>query len=119
MFRPDKLRRDLKKTEAEAILKSCGYESAEMNNCLTELISRIRGNDKFPHEIGLFLGYPAVDVKGFIENKAANYEISGLWKVYGDRDEAERTFARYRKCTDIYCREWMDGKSMEMLAVAE
>ena len=72
----------------------------------------------FPHEVGLFLSYPPEDVKGFIENRAANAKCTGVWKVYGDERQARQTFAKYKKCTDIYCRSWRAGSSLERLAVA-
>ena len=43
-----------------------------------------------PHEIGFFLGYPPNDVKGFIENNGKNAIASGMWKVYSDKENAER-----------------------------
>ena len=77
-----------------------------------------RADSEFPHEVGLFLSYPPEDVKGFIDNEAANYKYIGLWKVYGDEEGAKRTFARYRKCTKLYCKLWQSGSSLEQLAVA-
>ncbi len=58
----------------------------------------------FPHEIGLFLGYPSEDVLGFIRNRAGNSKMTGAWKVYGDKEKAERIFEKYRKCTRCYLR---------------
>ena len=43
---------------------------------------------------------------------------SGLWKVYGDEAYARAAFAKYKKCTDIYCRSWRSGASLEALTVA-
>ena len=33
---------------------------------------------EFPHEVGLFLGYPPEDVKGFIDHRANNFKCAGL-----------------------------------------
>lgn len=41
----------------------------------------------FPHEIGIFLGYPLDDVIGFIEHKP--YYLVGDWKVYQNVNEAK------------------------------
>ena len=68
--------------------------------------------------MGLFLSYPPRDVLGFIENRAVNYKCAGLWKVYGDVEQAQRLFAKYRKCTDIYCELWRAGSGIGQLAVA-
>lgn len=36
---------------------------------MNRLAERIQQEPQFPHEIGIFLGYPVEDVLGFIENK--------------------------------------------------
>ena len=79
---------------------------------------RLQESGDFPHEIGLFLGYPPEDVRGFIENHAEGYKFVGCWKVYGDEKSAKKQFARYKKCTDVYCSQWANGKSIERLTVA-
>lgn len=55
-----------------------------------------RGRIEYPHELGVLLGYPLGDVKGFIENNGKCYLCSGYWKVYENEQEAKRTFALYR-----------------------
>ena len=74
---------------------------------------------EFPHEVGLFLSYPPEDVKGFIENRAANAKCTGVWKVYGDEWQARQTFAKYKKCTQVYCERWQSGSGLDKLAVAD
>ncbi len=49
----------------------------------------------FPHEIGIFLGYPAGDVMEYIRNNGKNYILCGYWKVYHNPEEARRTFELY------------------------
>ena len=58
-----------------------------------------------------------LSVKGFIDNRAENFKCAGLWKVYGDEKRARELFARYKRCTDIYCALWRAGSSIEQLAV--
>lgn len=55
-----------------------------------------RGRVEYPHELGILLGYPLGDVKGFIENNGKYYLCSGYWKVYENEQEARKTFALYR-----------------------
>lgn len=88
------------------------------DRCIIRLMEQLRTAPEFPHEIGLFLGYPPEDVKGFIEQRALHCKCTGWWKVYGDQTEAEQTFARYQKCTDCYLRNWQRGKSLEALTVS-
>ena len=118
LFRPAELSRDLQNSEAAELLRQEGYPCESCGKCLAALTRRLRSGEEFPHEIGLFLSYPPEDVKGFIENRAANYKLSGLWKVYGDEKKAKELFAKYKKCTDIYCERYEAGCGIAELAVA-
>ena len=118
LYRPSELRKDLKDQLAEALLADAGYPDKGSEQCVAYLARRFRSGGEFPHEVGLFLSYPPQDVLGFIENRAVNYKYAGLWKVYGDVEQAQRLFAKYRKCTDIYCELWRAGSGIGQLAVA-
>lgn len=118
LFRPANLRRDLSTAAARQILKEAGYTEEEPGCCVRRLMGRLRHGRDFPHEIGLFLSYPAEDVRGFIDNHARNCKLAGPWKVYGDVEQAKRTFEQYRKCTASYCRSLRAGLSLSQLAVA-
>lgn len=117
LFRPAQLRRDLSNIDAARVLSAAGYQSTKSEHCLAELIRRLNSGGDFPHEIGLFLGYPPEDVRGFMENRARNFKCVGCWKVYGDEREAKKRFAQYQKCTDVYYRCWENGRSLTQLAV--
>lgn len=117
VYRPKRLINDLQDCEACRILRSFGYSCSDENACLRRLICRIKQEGDFPHEIGLFLGYPPEDVDGFINHKG-ECKFCGHWKVYGDVESAKCCFAKYRKCTDLYCRQWQKGKDIEHLTVA-
>ncbi len=117
VFRPSRLTKDLKDCMTYRMLRERGYTADVPDRCIIELISRFKESGEFPHEIGLFLGYPPEDVRGFIENKAAGYKCVGLWKVYGDVKRAQRLFAKYRKCTDKYCYRFSKGRGIDRLAV--
>ena len=103
---------------AVELLRKAGYPPLNSERCVVRLIQRLAEEKEFPHEIGLFLSYPPEDVKGFIENKASNSKCVGTWKVYGDVDRAKALFAQFKRCTDIYCKLWQAGSSLEALAVA-
>lgn len=116
-YRPAMLREDLRKSEAEDILAPRGYVTEDPGRCLYHLRERLQVPGTFPHEIGLFLGYPPEDVSGFINN--GRCKCSGLWKVYGDEKAAGELFERYRKCTRTYCALLAGGAAIEALAVEE
>lgn len=118
VFRPRDLTKMLKNQMAVELLQRMGYRDIRLEPCICQLMGRIQESAEFPHEVGLFLGYPPEDVCAFIENKGCNPKCVGCWKVYGDAEAAQKTFDKYRKCTDIYCSQWEKGQSMEQLAVA-
>ena len=117
LYRPLRLKADLSEADARELLQEAGYPSCGVGNYLSELARRLKSLNEFPHEIGLFLGYPPEDVKGFMMHKGKNSKCSGCWKVYGDADKARRTFAAYHHCTDCYCKRHAMGATMEQLAV--
>lgn len=117
VYRPAKLSADLQQNTACLLLRQRGYTPEAPQSCILQLIRRLESDDVFPHEIGLFLGYPPEDVHGFIENKAQRCKCVGGWKVYGDAQAAERRFAKYKKCTDIYCALHAKGNPIERLTV--
>ncbi|MBQ8165316.1 MAG: DUF3793 family protein [Clostridia bacterium] len=118
VYRPKRLSADLENSTAEQLLRSCGYCNKSPDRCILHLMKRLEESEEFPHEIGLFLGYPPEDVLGFIENKAGGCKCVGCWKVYGDAEAARKTFAKYKKCTDVYCTQLSKGRSIERLTVA-
>ena len=117
VYRPAHLLRDFKDGIAVRILRERGYFAETPERCIMHLVKRLGECDEFPHEIGLFLGYPPNDVRGFIENKD-DCKLVGAWKVYSDEDAARKTFEKYNKCTAAYCKHYASGSSIERLTVA-
>ncbi|MDD4334046.1 MAG: DUF3793 family protein [Desulfotomaculaceae bacterium] len=75
-------------------LNSLGYREAVT---LEEKLQLLKKRFAFtcPHEVGLFLGFPVEDVKGFIDNKGKGYLLARYWKVYLNRERAEQLFKIY------------------------
>ena len=117
LYRPEMLERDLKDPEAVTILKRFGYSVASPDRCVADLVKRLNSSPVFPHEIGLFLGYPPSDVDGFIRNPNEGFCVVGCWKVYSNADKAVRTFNRYKRCTEEYGRMLRAGRKLEQLVV--
>jgi hypothetical protein len=78
------------------LLAELGYEGLGTAEAYIDELAR-RFKTGIPHEIGLFLGYPPEDVRGFIENGGKNSKLSGYWKVYGDVNGARKKFDEYKK----------------------
>ena len=70
----------------------------------------------FPHEIGIFLGYPVEDVRGFIENEGQKYLMIGYWKVYKNLSRAKMIFNEYDRAKDCAVNEFLTGKSLREIA---
>lgn len=93
VYRPQLLGEYLARPEVRRVLNRFGYPAGEsLPRSLARLGRRIRRGGGFPHEVGLFLGYPVEDVEGFIRHEGRNYKVCGPWKVYGDVDAARRSF---------------------------
>ena len=117
LFRPEQLKKDLNEPEAVEILEDKGYPCGNSDCCIVELVKHLKADDSFPHEIGLFLGYPPSDVKGFMEHPCSGVKCVGCWKVYSNVNEAKKTFERFDRCRDEYMREAKKGKPLEALIV--
>lgn len=116
VFRLSRLSGDLQSSDVSRLLSERGYCCEAPHKCIVHLIERIKESSEFPHEIGLFLGYPPEDVCGFIENRE-ECKCVGCWKVYGDEEKARKLFRKYKKCTRIYSEQLAKGRSIERLAV--
>lgn len=119
VYRPGKLAADLDRDDAKAILNRSGYRQVTgPEEHIDRLSERVNDSPEFPHEIGLFLGYPPEDVKGFIECNGRRCKACGMWKVYGDVISAEKLFSKYRKCKCVYMKCLERGVPFERLAVS-
>lgn len=102
--------------EVASFLQKCGYDlHMPLQERVQRLGDKIRQSGEFPHEIGLFLGYPLEDVEGFIRHKGQNFLYSGCWKVYHDVERKQQMFARYLKCRDAVCHQLQMGRSISRL----
>lgn len=112
------LQTDLQKDGVAQFLSEYGYQNINLGYALNRLKLRLKENESFPHEIGIFLGYPLGDVIGFIRNEGKNCKCTGCWKVYCNECETMKLFAQFQKCREIYTRLWNKGKTVWQLTVA-
>ena len=101
IFREAKLREYLAREEVMAFIYKCGYETSNISKIFPVFVKRymryMELKQDFPHELGLFLGYPIEDVEGFIKENGKNYLYSGYWKVYKDTELKIRLFKDYER----------------------
>ena len=105
LYHKEKLLNYLAQDASREILRLTGYHREDLNVILKELSVRygsyIKYRQAFPHEIGIFLGYPVEDVVGFINNQGKNYLYIGYWKVYGNLTEAMHLFEKYKQAKQL------------------
>lgn len=117
VYREQALADTLAQPDVQDFLAENGYTAFTPDAALTVLRTRLVEQDSFPHEIGVFLGYPLADVIGFIVNAGQNCLCTGCWKAYTNECEAMRTFARFKKCKDVYTRLFEQGFPLSRLTV--
>lgn len=117
LYRPDFLKRDLGSEEATRLLTSLGYEPQSVNRSVAFLARMMREKEAFPHEVGLFLGYPPEDVLGFMKSSREGVKCVGCWKVYGDETKARAAFWRFQRCREVFEENVQRGRKLEALIV--
>lgn len=117
VYRKKQLEELLVEQEVQDFLSQYGYHRFDIPSCLSVLKRRLLRED-FPHDIGVFLGYPLMDIQAFIENKGANCPCVGYWKAYTNLNEAKKKFRRFKQCTEIYCQRYFEGIDITRLTVA-
>lgn len=85
----------LSKKGARWFLSLQGYgENDSVQVCVERLTRRLR-SCSFPHEIGVFLGYPLKDVFGFMGLNSLKHTKTKGWRMYGDTSKSESVYYRY------------------------
>ena len=118
LYRRDRLESALVWPQTGEFLEQYGYRM--VRESLDEKLLRLQhrfaeykeGRQPFPHEMGVFLGYPLGDVKGFIEHHGKEYLCSGYWKVYRDEQKATSTFQLYQSVRDAVLQLIMAGSNL-------
>lgn len=105
--------------EVSDLLRVLGYEGKGFYEVLHSVRKKYRSYMKkegeFPHEQGLLLGYPAEDVKGYMDNKGRNYLCTGYWQVYADPAAKLNLFQKFELARERLIRAIFDGKEIQEL----
>lgn len=119
VYRPEKVAAYIRQHHIRSFLHQYGYAPCtDLNASLDHLVSRFAEGGCFPHESGIFLGYPLEDVCGFITHKGNCAKLCGYWKVYGDADKAVRLFRQFDSCRKDYVNRFAVGTTLESLIIA-
>lgn len=81
------------------LLSSMGYENINFISLLKSVQKQyeeyIHNKAGFPHELGLLLGYPSEDVKGYMDNFGKNALYTGYWQVYENPEDKICLFEKF------------------------
>ena len=120
VYRAKELEEHLRSKEVSDYLREFGYRRDDFISNLIRLHQRMNGfynkMKEFPHEVGVFLGYPICDIKGFLENKGERYLHSGYWKIYGNLEETRKKFLSYDEARETAIDEFLSGRELESIA---
>lgn len=122
LYREEELYEYLESAKVRELLQDFGYHDSSRRMILDifkeRYIKYMKDGLSFPHEIGLFLGYPLEDVKGFIDHQGKNFMYSGYWKVYSHLAETQRLFAEFDRAKERLIHLAVQGMSIfEILEV--
>ncbi len=96
-YHPERLRQELALPAKRTILARCGYpEHATTASLLATLRERF-SSEFLPHEVGVFIGYPAKDVVGFMDKLPRTPVHRGGWLVFGNPEESLSRMQLYRR----------------------
>lgn len=104
--------------EIQNFLKRFGYAEFDVDSLLKFFRIRMTKSVCFPHEVGIFLGYPLEDVRDFIAYGGRNYKQIGCWKVYNDVQNSMHIFEVFKKCKEVLWNQFEQGISLDRLTVA-
>ena len=104
LYKEQELQQQLLEADTRAFLKFYGYTQFAVEDVLDLFKKRYCDNlcttKDFTHEMGVLLGYPLEDVKGFINNRGRNFLYTGYWKVYSDLQQKMDLFGRFEQAKE-------------------
>jgi hypothetical protein len=94
----DDYSRFLGRRDVTSLLRKAGYRDPfKTDQALNQLEERIQAGS-FPHEIGIFLGYPIKDVAAFMGWIKLPFACQGPWKMFGNPRTSLRLAETFRAC---------------------
>lgn len=100
-YHHETMAKTLSDTKNLSLLSTLGYPvGPDIDDLLAFLRERF-AVEKIPHEVGVFIGYPLKDVKGFMEKLPRTPVHRGDWTVFGDAAESLEKMSLYRKAEEF------------------
>lgn len=118
VYRKKVLQKVLFAPEIHSFISKLGYSDANDVDAYIRILKSRFDECDFPHEIGIFLGYPLHDVYGFMFHKDEGCLLCGEWKVYKNPEEAQRLFERFLACRKAVLRRILAGCTLAQMFCA-
>lgn len=90
-----------KKVNLDFLIK-LGYPSKPKINIYINILKEKLRSKEFPHEIGVFLGYPLKDVLGFMGECPLELVAIEGWRYYGSKKLSELQYKKVRKAREDF-----------------
>ena len=102
LYRKETLLRHMQDQRVKRFLYSLNLGYREEEDWILRFKERFQSykgdGEAFPHEVGIFLGYPLWDIRAFIKNPRQKAKLTGYWKVYFDVEGAQQRFQLFDRC---------------------
>ncbi|MDO5146651.1 MAG: DUF3793 family protein [Eubacteriales bacterium] len=116
LYREQWLKDYLQEEEVRNLLSDTGCHEKGLYEILHYVKKKYAGflekKGEFPHELGLLLGYPAEDVKGYMDNKGRNALCTGYWQVYADPVSKKNLFRKFEQAKESLIRSVSGGRNI-------
>lgn len=118
LYRPELLEKRLRSRTMQAFLTRSGYPAlADLETNLKCLAGNFTLKES-PDEVGFFLGYPAKDVRGFVNGTNSAWNGRCLWRIYGPPARSLRLYRHFCQQRRQVTARLMDGASPRALLKA-
>ncbi|MFZ7102648.1 MAG: DUF3793 family protein [Peptococcaceae bacterium] len=95
------LSRVLHKQSVSNFLSHLGYPAGACTENYVQFLTARLTSDHFPHEVGIFLGYPLKDVLGYMGIiPLKTVKIKG-WRYFGNGRKSEELYTNFLKCRQL------------------
>lgn len=122
LYKSESLKTYFSNQYVQELLRAYGYKKIELKTMIPifqqHYAEYMAGEKSFPHEIGLFLGYPVEDVEGFINYEGKNFMYAGYWKVYAEPASKLRLFEEFDAAKETMIRLLACGLGIRNIIVS-
>ena len=119
LYRPAELRRDLRDAQASELLHQAGYEQRKLRALRSAPCPPLPRERRVSARGRAVSQLPAGGREGLHRSPRKQFQMRGALEGLRRRGKgAGSLFAKYKKCTEIYCALWQNGSKLEQLAVA-